>query len=149
MSDNEQLNGLLRKLGLEDRVDEVLSKTNINGPTTKIDTNGNLVWVDLSGMGIKELPVDTFEGLPHLQELKLFKNEIQILPDEIFDPVPNLTELHLKDNNLKELKYRHLKNLSHLQRLFLLGNDKLGRMAKVYPNPIAVNQFLNQLKEQE
>jgi Leucine-rich repeat (LRR) protein len=97
-------------------------------------------------MGIKELPADTFEGLSHLQELKLFKNEIQILPEEIFDPVPNLTELHLKDNNLKEIKFRHFENLTHLQRLFLLGNEQLGPLAKVYPNPIAVNQFLNQLK---
>jgi len=148
MADKEQLKLTLQKLGIEDKLDEVLNQTNKFGPTTKFDANGELIWLDLSQMGLDSLPSDAFEGLESVTELKLFKNNLSELPEDVFDPVPHLTELHLKDNNISTLTPRHFEKLDNLERLFLLGNPLPGAMAKVYPNKMAVRTFLKVLENQ-
>jgi len=147
MATKEDLMQSLEKLGIADRLDEVLNKTNKFGPTTKFDEQGNLIWLDLSQMGLETLSSDSFAGLGSVTELKLFKNNLSELPDDVFDSVPNLTELHLKDNNISELHPRHFKHLNELERLFLLGNPLPRHMAKVYPNRMAVMTFLKVLEE--
>lgn len=147
MSDTKQLKLTLKKLGIEDRYDEVINKSNKFGPTTKFDKNGNLVRLDISEMGIEELPEDAFAELNHLEELKLFKNNIKELPETVFDNLSKLSELHLKDNQIKEISARHFEKLDNLNRLFLLGNP-LGDKAKVYPNKVAVDTFIKILKNE-
>ena len=146
MSDKERLMQLLEKLGISDKMEEVMNKKNINGPTTKFNEDDRLIWLDLSGLGIETLPEDVFEGLDMLRELKLFKNNISELPEGIFKNTPNLTELHLKDNKISKLTKNHFAPISNLNRLFLLGNPLKPEQAKVFPNRPAVEIFLQTLE---
>ena len=146
MTTKDDLVTVLKRLGIEDKLDEILNKSNKFGPTTKFDKDGNLIWLDLSQTGLGELPSDAFAGLDTVTELKLFKNDISSLPDDVFDTVPHLTELHLKDNNISTITPRHLEKLDHLERLFLLGNPLPNNMARVYPNRMAVQTFLKVLE---
>jgi Leucine-rich repeat (LRR) protein len=146
MADIDHLKTALELLGLEDRFEEVLTKKNVFGPTTKI-VDDKIIWLDLSNLGIKKLPEGIFDNLIHLQELKLFKNEIEVLPENIFEKLANLTEIHLKDNKLTSISRAHFTAQGKLQRLFLMGNPLPNIQAKNYTTGLDVRNFLNQLPD--
>ncbi|MHA2089361.1 MAG: leucine-rich repeat protein [Candidatus Kariarchaeaceae archaeon] len=146
MTDLDELKTVLKNLSLEDKLEEVKSKHNVFGPTTKFGEEGKLIWLDLSNLGIKEIPEHLFENLTDLQELKLFKNEIEELPEEIFSKLPNLTEIHLKDNKLTRISRDLFKHQGKLQRLFLSGNPLPESQAQNYTSGIQVRDFLNSLE---
>ncbi len=75
MTDQEKLKTVLKKLSLEDKLDEVQSKHNVFGPTTKF-SEGKLIWLDLSNLGIKALPEQIFDELTDLQELDIVGSRI-------------------------------------------------------------------------
>ncbi|MCH8906154.1 MAG: leucine-rich repeat domain-containing protein [Candidatus Heimdallarchaeota archaeon] len=146
MDDRKNLKAALIKLGIENKYEEVLTKKNINGSTTKFE-NDKLIWVDLSNFGLTQLPEGVFDGLGSLQELKLYKNQISELPESIFDKLPELGEIHLKDNKLTNLRKRHFQNNPKLHRVFLLGNPLPGDVAKVFPTIDAVKSLIALLPE--
>ncbi|MHA2502114.1 MAG: leucine-rich repeat domain-containing protein [Candidatus Kariarchaeaceae archaeon] len=100
MSDMEALDACLQRLGLSDRKEEVLNKTNKFGPTTKFEGD-TLVWLDLSNLGISNISKETFTGLDNLKELKLFKNKIGIIPEDAFDTSRITRSLHCQKGILR------------------------------------------------
>lgn len=89
--------------------------------------------LDLSGIGLTELPMELFE-LTQLESLILgryrtdYKNRIKTLPKEI-GLLVNLTILDLTDNLFSELP-SELSNLTKLNRL-VLSNNKFTALPKV------------------
>ncbi len=146
MSDLDYLKDLLKNLGIENKLDLVLKKSNVFGPTTKFFED-KLIWLDLSNLGIEELPEQIFDHLTNLQELKLFKNEISSLPRGIFDNLTELTELHLKDNKITQITRTQFTQQGKLQRLFLMGNPLPNNQAQNFITGLDVRNFLNQLPE--
>ena len=82
---------------------------------------GNHVYLDLSGLGLTEVPSELFECTA-LRILYLDNNYISELPEAIENLV-NLESLYLRDNKLSSLP-KSIKKLTKLEKVDSLYNTK-------------------------
>jgi len=80
----------------------------------------NAIELNLSNLGLKEIPKELFE-LTNLIQLKLYSNQLTKLPKEIGN-LTNLTNLYLSSNQLTELP-KEIGNLTNLTNLYLSSNQ--------------------------
>ena len=108
------------------------------------------VRLDLSGMGLKELPGELWE-LRGLEILLLQENELRNLPKEIGE-LKQLTQLGLYQNQLTEIP-KEIGQLVELQGLWLYQNKltnilkEIGRLEKLQKLWLHQNQLTNIPKE--
>ena len=84
--------------------------------------NDDGTFCDLRRKGISQLKLGDFEGLPNLQHLTLYNNNLQSLPPGIFDTLPYLQKLYLGANNLTVIPLGVFSALPNLYRLDLSEN---------------------------
>lgn len=78
--------------------------------------------INLQDNHLMTLPINTFGGLPNLQNLDLSKNYIQIRFGT-FWRVDNLQKLDLSSNKLQEIDFDKLMDLINLRELIIDNND--------------------------
>ncbi|PVD33558.1 hypothetical protein C0Q70_04815 [Pomacea canaliculata] len=92
----------------------------------------NLIYLEVSKSNVERLIVDTLpslkylilcnnyiSGVPHVEEINLDKNVIEVLPDGVFDHLVNLTVLRVSYNRLSVIRETTF-SASTRQRLHLL-----------------------------
>lgn len=108
MSDREELEIICTKLRV---------KVKWNG-----DMDGDLIILNLHGLGLKELPHGIFDKLSSLVTITLGNNKLKELPEGIFDHNSSIRALDLSHNKLKELPHGIFDQLPLLEHLHLDGN---------------------------
>ncbi|KAK9875037.1 hypothetical protein WA026_005841 [Henosepilachna vigintioctopunctata] len=110
-----------------------------NNPIIKINKKSffgleDLLAIDLSNTGIKELRSNTFEKLERLNCIRLDDNEIQSLPVGLFGDQKNLAMLSMTGNNLIDLNRDALSSLLQLRTLniTLKGNLTQGMFRNLF-----------------
>ncbi|XP_025085214.1 toll-like receptor Tollo [Pomacea canaliculata] len=78
-----------------------------------------LTYVSIGYSSIKTITSATFIGVPHVEEINLDKNVIEVLPDGVFDHLVNLTVLRVSYNRLSVIRETTF-SASTRQRLHLL-----------------------------
>ena len=64
--------------------------------------NSRVIFLNLPGNQIKEIPIGTFARCPSLNYLILSNNSISHLPDSIFHPLTRLKHLDLSENKISQ-----------------------------------------------
>jgi len=99
-------------------------------------SNSSLTRLVLSGLGIEQLPVKTFEGLTTLCSLSVNKNRLSSLPAGLFDDLCQLSSLSLAGNRFVDVEDLSLIGrgcgLSRLRSLDLHGNRLQQLRASVF-----------------
>jgi len=78
--------------------------------------------LQLSGCGLRTIPVGILTGMTELRHLHMWKNNIERMPAYVFDGAVNLRELMMWGNWIEELGEHSLFGLHHLKRLDLERN---------------------------
>lgn len=95
--------------------------------------------LDLSSLGLNELPLKLVSRFPGLKKLNLRNNSIESLPDEFNKLFPQLVALNLAENGLKSLP-NHFGTLHHLQTLSL-ANNKLTELPNSFSRLHALEEL--------
>ncbi|XP_077367381.1 uncharacterized protein LOC144010783 [Festucalex cinctus] len=87
------------------------------------DDNNSLIWLDLSGNGLSEIPVSFLQKLKHLEHLDLSDNKLEDLQPDALMNLHHLDILNLAGNKLRTLKPSTFSHNPKLSRLFLQQNQ--------------------------
>lgn len=102
---------------------------------------GNEKAIDLSNMGLIELPTDLFQ-LGHLESINLSGNKLSTL--RRIEQLPNIREIYATNNNIQSL-HPELSDIYGLETLVLLGNPIVNsnpQLAQIQNSEEAVQQAL-------
>ncbi|KAL4176219.1 hypothetical protein KRP22_001173 [Phytophthora ramorum] len=90
-------------------------------------TQSNGATLDLSSLGLKELPPldELAQRFPHLRQLNIRRNALRFLPDGLARAFPQLVVLNAAENELQELAATSIGALRYLQRLNVAHNRLL------------------------
>ncbi len=108
---------LLEKLNLGKNLSQVLDSrgTDLDGE--------KVIALDLSGLGLMDLPANVFDNLKDLKKLNLANNNLTSVDPATFSSLSNLTFLSFFANQLEKLPESLLSSLPNLGWLDLREND--------------------------
>ncbi|KAH7731413.1 non-receptor protein kinase [Aphelenchoides avenae] len=95
-------------------------------PATNLRPLRRLMYLDLAGNQIAELPPLTFHTFPHLVKLRLTKNKMMQLTANTFSSLPKLEELVLRENQLSVIEDSAFQGTPGLQKN--LGHNELAKV---------------------
>src|SRR5258708_7088614 len=98
---------------------KLLEEINIDLTKATYDDEGRLLYLDISGLGLLQLPSEIWQ-LTNLQGLYLTNNQLSQLPAEI-GQLTNLQRLYLNNNQLSQLPIE-IGQLTNLESLHLSNN---------------------------
>ena len=75
----------------------------MEGQDSKLIFDDNTKFLDLSGLGINQVPTSIFK-LPNLRSLDLSNNRLKRIPEAVFH-IPTLHDLDLSFNKLTKLSF--------------------------------------------
>lgn len=91
----------------------------MEGQNSQLIFDNNTKYLDLSGLGINEVPASIFK-LPNLCSLNLSNNRLKKIPEALFY-IPTLNDLDLSFNKLTKLTFYN-RNISAIRKLNLSNN---------------------------
>lgn len=104
----------------------------MEGQDSKLIFDDNTKFLDLSGLGINQVPAAIFK-LPNLRSLDLSNNRLKRIPEALFH-IPTLHDLDLSFNKLTKLSFSN-RDISSIRKLNLSNNkiDAIQGAEKKFP----------------
>ena len=102
-----------------------------------------IVTIDLSNMGLSELPDDLFLGFDNLENILLASNNFREIPQAVFR-VPTLKKLDISNNLLHRID-RDIGNLTNLKTLMIGSYRREAPDEIVCPSITTINLWANAL----